>query len=1051
MIAALIRWSVENRFLVIVAALFATAWGIWAVRSTPVDALPDLSDVQVIVRTSFPGQAPQIVENQVTYPLATTMLSVPGAVTVRGYSFFGDSFVYVLFEDGTDLYWARSRVLEYLSQVQSQLPAGARPALGPDATGVGWIYTYALVDRSGRQDLAQLRALQDWFLRFELKSLPGVAEVATVGGMVRQYQVVLDPIRLAALGVTHGEVIEALRKANRETGGSVLELAETEFMVRASGYLASLADFRAIPLKLGAGGVPVQLADVADVQIGPEMRRGIAELDGEGEAVGGVVVLRSGRNARTTIAAVEQRLEELKTSLPPGVEVVTVYDRSQLIDRAVANLRGKLIEEFIVVALVCVAFLWHLRSSLVAIVSLPLGVLIAFIVMQRQGINANIMSLGGIAIAIGAMVDAAVVMIENAHKKIEAWQQAHPGETLRGPAHWQTVTAAACEVGPALFFSLLIITLSFVPVFTLQAQEGRLFAPLAYTKTYAMAAAAALSVTLVPVLMGYWIRGRIPSERRNPLNRLLIALYRPCLEFALRWPKTVLLMAAVAFATTWWPLSRMGGEFLPPLDEGDLLYMPSALPGLSAAKAAELLQRTDRLIRTVPEVERVFGKAGRAETATDPAPLEMFETAIKFRPRSEWRAGMTPERLVQELDRTVRVPGLTNIWIPPIRNRIDMLATGIKSPIGVKVAGADLAQIDAVAQAVERTARTVAGVSSALAERLSGGRYIDVRIDRHAAARYGMNIEDVQSVVAGAIGGENVGVTVEGLARFPINVRYPREWRDSVEKLRTLPVLTPTRQQITLGTIAEVSIDAGPAMLKSENGRLSGWVYVDVRGRDLASTVADLQRAVQREVKLPAGISLSYSGQFEFLERAAARLKIVVPATLGTIFVLLYLTFRRVDEAVLIMLTLPFALTGGVWLLDRLGYEMSVATGVGFIALAGVAAEFGVVMLIYLKHAWAERGEQAAALDEAIREGAVQRVRPKAMTVATILAGLLPILLGEGTGSEIMSRIAAPMVGGMITAPLISMLVIPAAYRLMRGRAASGSTERARYEINAST
>jgi len=1050
MIAALIRWSVENRFLVIVAALFATAWGIWAVRNTPVDALPDLSDVQVIVRTSFPGQAPQIVENQVTYPLAATMLSVPGAVTVRGYSFFGDSFVYVLFEDGTDLYWARSRVLEYLSQVQSQLPPGARPALGPDATGVGWIYTYALVDRSGGHDLAQLRALQDWFLRFELKSLPGVAEVATVGGMVRQYQVVLDPIRLAALGVTHGEVIEALRRANQETGGSVLELAETEFMVRASGYLASLADFRAIPLKLGKGGVPVQLGDVADVQIGPEMRRGIAELDGEGEAVGGVVVLRSGRNARTTIAAVEQRLKELKKSLPPGVEVVTVYDRSQLIDRAVANLRGKLIEEFIVVALVCVAFLWHLRSSLVAIVSLPLGVLVAFIVMQRQGINANIMSLGGIAIAIGAMVDAAVVMIENAHKKIEAWQLAHPGKTLRGPEHWQTVTAAACEVGPALFFSLLIITLSFVPVFTLQAQEGRLFAPLAYTKTYAMAAAAALSVTLVPVLMGYWIRGRIPSERRNPLNRLLIALYRPCLEFALRWPKTVLLIAVLAFATTWWPLSRIGGEFLPPLDEGDLLYMPSALPGLSAAKAAELLQRTDRLIKTVPEVERVFGKAGRAETATDPAPLEMFETAIKFRPRSEWRAGMTPEKLVQELDRTVRVPGLTNIWIPPIRNRIDMLATGIKSPIGVKVAGSDLAQIDAVAQAVERTARTVAGVSSALAERLSGGRYIDVRIDRHAAARYGMNIEDVQSVVAGAIGGENVGVTVEGLARFPINVRYPREWRDSVEKLRTLPVLTPARQQTTLGTIAEVTIDAGPAMLKSENGRLSGWVYVDVRGRDLASTVADLRRAVQREVKLPAGISLSYSGQFEFLERAAARLKIVVPATLGTIFILLYLTFRRVDEAVLIMLTLPFALTGGVWLLDRLGYEMSVATGVGFIALAGVAAEFGVVMLIYLKHAWAERGEAEGALDEAIREGAVQRVRPKAMTVATILAGLLPILLGEGTGSEIMSRIAAPMVGGMITAPLISMLVIPAAYRLMRSRSPSVSTERSARESNPS-
>lgn len=1035
MIERLIRWSVDNRFLVLIASLFATAWGVWSVTNTPVDALPDLSDVQVIIRTTYPGQAPQIVENQVTYPLTTTMLSVPGAWAVRGFSFFGDSFVYVIFEDGTDLYWARSRVLEYLNQVQSQLPATAKAALGPDATGVGWIYQYALVDRSGRHDLGQLRALQDWFLRFELKSLPGVAEVATVGGMVKQYQIVLDPLKLAALGVAHGEVSEAIAKGNQETGGSVLELGEAEFMVRAAGYLKGVEDFRAIPLRVSAGGVPVRLGDVADVQIGPEIRRGIAELDGEGESVGGVIVLRSGKNARTAIAAVHQKLTELQKSLPEGVEVVTIYDRSQIIDRAVDNLSAKLIEEFIVVALVCIAFLWHLRSSLVAIVSLPLGVLIAFVVMQRQGINANIMSLGGIAIAIGAMVDAAVVMIENAHKKVEAWQHAHPGETLRGTDHWRVMTDAACEVGPALFFSLLIITLSFIPVFTLQAQEGRLFAPLAFTKTYAMAGAAALSVTLVPVLMGLLIRGRIPSETGNPLNRMLIAIYRPLLNLALRWPKLLLLLACIVLASTWWPLAKLGGEFLPPLDEGDVLYMPSALPGLSAAKASELLQQTDRLIKTVPEVAHVFGKAGRAETATDPAPLEMFETTVQFKPRAEWRPGMTPEKLVEEMDRIVRVPGLANIWIPPIRNRIDMLATGIKSPIGVKVAGTSLAEIDRVTQAVERVAKTVPSVSSALAERLTGGRYIDVNIDRAGAARYGLNIGDVQSVVASAIGGENIGVTVEGLARFPINVRYPREWRDSVENLKQLPIFTPMGQQITLSTIASIVVSDGPPMLKSENGRPSGWVYIDARGRDLASTVADLRAAVSREVKLPPGMTLTYSGQFEFLERANARLKIVVPATLATIFVLLYLTFRRVDEALLIMLLLPFALTGGVWLLYAFDYHLSIATGVGFIALAGVAAEFGVVMLIYLKQAWAERGHAPASLDEAIRVGAVLRVRPKAMTVSVVLAGLLPILIGTGTGSEIMSRIAVPMVGGMITAPLISMFMIPAAYRLMRRRA----------------
>lgn len=1038
MIAALIRWSVANRILVLLATLFVTAWGIWSVQSTPIDALPDLSDVQVIIRTPYAGQAPQIVENQVTYPLATTMLSVPGAKTVRGYSFFGDSFVYVLFEDGTDLYWARSRVLEYLSQIQSRLPASAKPALGPDATGVGWIYQYALVDRSGGHDLAQLRALQDWFLKFELKTLPNVAEVATVGGMVKQYQVQLDPLKLASLGITQVEVSEAIGKANQETGGAVLEMAETEFIVRASGYLKTLNDFRAIPLKLGSGGVPVTLGDVATIQLGPEMRRGISELDGEGETVGGVVILRSGKNARETIAAVKTKLDELKSSLPAGVEIVTTYDRSKLIDRAVDNLSHKLIEEFIVVALVCGIFLWHLRSSLVAIISLPVGVLIAFIVMRYQGINANIMSLGGIAIAIGAMVDAAVVMIENAHKKIEAWHAANPDEELTGERHWHVMTEAAAEVGPALFFCLLIITLSFIPVFTLEAQEGRLFGPLAFTKTYAMAAAAGLSVTLVPVLMGYWIRGRIPNEQQNPLNRWLIRIYQPALDMVLRRPKITLLLALLIFVSALWPMSHLGGEFLPPLDEGDLLYMPSALPGLSAQKAAQLLQQTDRLIKTVPEVEHVFGKAGRAETATDPAPLEMFETTIQFKPHELWRAGMTQEKLVEELDRVVRVPGLTNIWIPPIRNRIDMLATGIKSPIGVKVAGTNLTEIDAATQAVERVAKGVPGVSSALAERLTGGRYIDVDIDRKAAARYGLNIADVQSIVAGAIGGENVGETIEGLARFPISVRYPREWRDSVGALEQLPIYTPLGSQITLGIVAKVKVTDGPPMLKSENARPSGWVYIDVRGRDIASVVADLRRIVSEQVKLQPGMSLSYSGQFEFLERANARLKLVVPATLLIIFVLLYLTFARFDEALLIMATLPFALTGGAWFLYLLGFNLSVATGVGFIALAGVSAEFGVIMLLYLKNAWAEREDLGDSTERglvaAIREGAVQRVRPKAMTVAVIIAGLLPILLGSGTGSEVMSRISAPMVGGMVTAPLLSLFVIPAAYRLMRRR-----------------
>ena len=1035
MIARIIEASVKARIIVLLAALVLVAVGIVALRSTAVDALPDLSDVQVIIRTTYPGQAPRIVEDQVTYPLATTMLSVPGARVVRGYSFVGDSFVYVLFEDGTDLYWARSRVLEYLSQVQGRLPEGAKASLGPDATGVGWIYEYALVDRTGRHDLGQLRSIQDWFLRYELKAVPGVAEVASIGGMVKQYQVVLNPQKLASYGVTHQAVIDGLKRGNQESGGSVLEMAEAEYIVRSTGYLASLDDFRAIPLKT-VGGTPVTLGDVATIQIGPEMRRGVAELNGQGEVAGGVIVMRQGKNAREVIEGVRARLNDLKKSLPPGVEVVTTYDRSGLIDRAVDNLTAKLVEEFIVVAFVCALFLWHARSALVAILTLPLGILGAIIAMRIQGLNANILSLGGIAIAIGAMVDAAVVMIENAHKHLEHWTRDHPDQTLAGPERWRVITTAAVEVGPALFLSLLIITFSFVPIFSLQGQEGRLFAPLAFTKTYAMAGAAVLSITLIPVLMGYLVRGRIPSESANPINRVLAHVYRPALDWVLAQPKQALVIAGLVFATSIWPISQLGGEFIPQMNEGDLLYMPSALPGISIAKAGQMLQLTDRLIKTVPEVESVFGKAGRADTATDPAPLEMFETTIRFKPKDQWRVGITQDKLIDELDRAVKVPGLANFWIPPIRNRIDMLSTGIKSPIGIKVAGANLAEIDATAHQIELVAKTVPGVSSALAERLTGGRYIDVTINRAVAARYGLNVADVQSVVSSAIGGENVGQTVEGLARYPISVRYPREIRDSVDGLRNLPVLTASQQQITLGTVANVTVSDGPPMLRTENGRPVTWIYVDGRGAPLTTIVGNLQHAIDTKVKLPPGISVSFTGQFEFLERAIERLKIVVPVTLLIIFALLYATFRRFDEAALVMGSLPFALTGGVWLLYLLGYDQSVATGVGFIALAGVSAEFGVVMLIYLKHALADRGPtpSRAEVEAAVREGALLRVRPKAMTVAVILAGLLPILFGTGTGSEVMSRIAAPMIGGMLTAPLLSMLVIPAAYLLLRRR-----------------
>jgi Cu(I)/Ag(I) efflux system membrane protein CusA/SilA len=1035
MIAALIRASVAHRVLVLIVTALLVAAALYSVVRTPIDALPDLSDTQVIVRTSYAGKPPQVVEDLVTYPLTTTMLSVPGAKTVRGYSFFGDSFVYILFDDHTDPYWARSRVVEYLNQVQSRLPAGATAALGPDATGVGWVYEYALVDRTGKTDIAQLRALNDWFLKFELKTVPDVAEVASIGGMVRQYQVVLDPDRMRQLGITQGMVMQALQKANQSSGGSVVELAETEYMVRSRGFLKSLDDFRGIPIAI-FGATPVLLRDVAFVQVGPEMRRGIAELDGQGEVAGGVVVMRSGKNARATIEGVKAKLEQIKPSLPQGVEVIDTYDRSKLIDRSIDNLKVKLAEEFIAVALVCAIFLFHLRSALVAVIALPIAVGIAFVVMRWQGLNANILSLAGIALACGAALDGVVVLLEAAHKHIEGFEHEH-GRWPTPAQRWTLVTNAAVEVGPALFFSLLVITLSFLPVFTLEAQEGRLFSPLAFTKTYTMAAAAALSVTLVPVLMGFLVRGRIPHESANPLNRFLMRIYRPALEAVLRFPKTTLAIAGFILALTAIPLTRLGGEFMPPLDEGDLLYMPSALPGLSVSKATELLQQTDRLIKTVPEVARVFGKAGRADSATDPAPLEMFETTIQFKPRHEWRASMTPDKLVEELDRAVKVPGLSNIWVPPIRNRIDMLATGIKSPVGIKVAGSDLPTIDKLATQIESVVKSVPGVSSALAERLTGGRYIDVDVDRAAAARYGMSVADVQAIVATAIGGENVGEVVSGRERFPINIRYPREIRDSLERLRTLPFVTEKGAQLLLQDVARIHLEEGPPMLRSENARLSGWVYVDVRGRDLRSVVHDMQAAAAKGVVMPAGYALSWSGQFEYLERATERMKVVVPATLAVIFTLLYLLFRKAADALLVMAAVPFSLVGGFWLVWLLGHSVSVATAVGFIALAGVAAEFGVVMLIYLENALRRRlaaGEpdNEDTLLAAIREGAVLRVRPKAMTVAIVLAGLIPMMWGHGTGSEIMARIAAPMVGGMITAPLLSMLVVPAAWYLLR-------------------
>jgi Cu(I)/Ag(I) efflux system membrane protein CusA/SilA len=1035
MIEAIIRWSVGNRFFVLLATAIIVGVGVFSVKNTPIDAIPDLSDVQVIIKTSYPGQAPQVVEDQVTYPLTTAMLSVPGAVDVRGFSFFGDSYVYVIFDEDTDLYWARSRVLEYLSQVSPSLPQAARPQLGPDATGVGWVYIYALTDPTGKHDISQLRSLQDWFLKFELQGVAGVSEVATVGGMVKQYQIKVHPDRLRAFDIPLSHIQQAIRRANQEVGASVIEMAEAEYMVRASGYISGIEDLENVPLGVNKSGTPLLLKDVADIGTGPQMRRGIAELNGEGEVVGGIIIMRSGENAQATIEAVKTRLAELESSLPEGVELVTVYDRSGLIQRAVKNLWQKLGEELLMVALVCVIFLFHLRSSLVAIISLPVGILVAFIVMYFQGLNANIMSLGGIAIAIGAMIDGAIVLIENMHKHIER-------EPLTDKNRWRIVTESAVEVGPALFFSLLIITVSFVPVFTLEAQEGRMFSPLAFTKTYAMAAAAALAITLVPVLMGYFIRGNILAENQNPLNRLIAGAYRPALRCVLEYPRLTVMVSLLAVLTGLWPLAKIGSEFMPPLDEGDLMYMPTTYPGISIGKAREVLQQTDKLIRTVPEVKTVFGKIGRAETATDPAPLTMIETFIQLKPQSEWRDGLTSADIRRELDSLVQIPGITNAWVMPIKTRIDMLATGIKTPVGIKVAGPNLGVIQGIGQQLEDILRDVPGTASVYSEKVAGGRYIMVDIDRTRAARYGLNIADVQLIIATAIGGMNITSTVEGLERYPVNVRYPQSYRESPEDLARLPVVTPSGQRIALGDVADVRIEDGPPGIKSENARLNGWTFVDLDTSDVGSYVRQARDVVSANLDLPPGYSISWSGQYEYMERAKARLSYVIPLTLAIIVVLLYMSFRSFVQVLILIGSLPLALVGSLWLMYLLDYNFSIAVGVGVIALAGVAVETGVIMLVYLEQAWVRLTEERAVLPEeidrgalcaAVLEGAGLRARPVLMTAGATIVGLLPILFGTGTGSEVMSRLAAPMVGGMISSVLLTLFVIPAIYLLWRG------------------
>ncbi len=1034
MITSIIDASLRNRFLIIIATIIIVVAGLWSMKNTPLDAIPDLSDVQVIVFTEYPGQAPQVVEDQVTYPLTTAMLAVPNAKVVRGYSFFGYSFVYIIFDDGTDMYWARSRVLEYLNYVSGRLPSGVSPSLGPDATGVGWVYEYALVDRTGNTDLAQLRSIQDWYLRYPLQTVSGVSEVASVGGYVKQYQVEVDPNALLAYNIPLSKVKRAIQRSNNDVGGKLVEMAETEYMVRGLGYIQSIDDLNVIPVGVDENGTPIRLQDVAHVHLGPELRRGVAELNGEGEVAGGVVIMRYGENAMAVIERVRQKLEELKPGLPEGVEIVPVYDRGDLITRAVENLEEKLIEEIIVVSIICILFLLHARSALVAIVSLPIGILLAFIIMKWQGINANIMSLGGIAIAIGAMVDGAIVMIENAHKHLEK-RVAEKGRELNAAERWQAVGAASREVGPALFFSLLIITVSFLPVFTLQAQEGRLFAPLAFTKTYAMAAAAILAVTLVPVLMGYFIRGKIPAEAKNPVNRFLHFIHVPSLNLAIRWRWITLTLALVLLAATWYPVNKLGSEFMPPLNEGDILYMPTTYPGVSITKAKELLQQTDKIIKSFPEVHHVFGKVGRAETATDPAPLAMLETTIRLKPKEEWPdPEKTVKELMDEMDAAINFPGLSNAWTMPIKTRIDMLSTGIKTPIGIKVSGPDLSVLEQVGGEIEQALKQMPDTLSAFADKAAGGYYLDFDIDREEASRYGLTTGDVQDVIQTAVGGMNVTHTVEGLERYPVNLRYPRELRDNLDALKRVLIPTPTGAQIPLSLVADLQLRRGPPGIKSENSRPNAWIYVDIKTSDIGGYVAEAKKVVAQQVKIPPGYNLVWSGQFEYMERAAERLRIVVPATLLLIFLLLYFNFRNITAPLVVMLSIPFGLIGGFWLIYLLGFNLSVAVVVGFIALAGVAAEIGVLVLTFIDQEIARRRHDsggrltAKEIMAAVLHGTSERVRPIAMTATAIIVGLLPIMWSSGTGSEVMQRIAAPMVGGMVTVTLLCLLVLPVIY-----------------------
>jgi Cu(I)/Ag(I) efflux system membrane protein CusA/SilA len=1032
MLEKIIEWSIKNRVLVILLTALAIGYGVYSLFSTPVDAIPDLSDVQVIIYTEDQGQSPRIIEDQITYPLTTSLISVPGAKVVRGYSFFGYSLVYVIFKDGTDIYWARSRVLEYLNYAQKRLPQGITPILGPDASGVGWVYEYALT--SDKHSLQELRSYQDWYLKYALSTVPGVSEIASIGGYVKQYQITVDPSKLQAYNIPISDIDMAIKNGNTDAGGEVIEMGEMEFMIRGLGYIKSIEDIKNIPVKMDMGsGVPVRIGDIANVTLGPQMRRGLSELDGEGEVAGGIIVMRHGENARSVIKGVEKKLQELKNGLPSDVKITPVYDRSGLIDRAIDNLTHKLIEEMIIVALVCAIFLFHVRSAMVAVFTLPTAILISFIIMRMQGINANIMSLGGIAIAIGAMVDAAIIMIENAHKHLEHEKEKPLTEQMQ---HWQVIVTSAKEVGPALFWSLLVITVSFIPVFALEAQEGRLFKPLAFTKTYSMAAAAILAITIVPVLMGYFIRGKIKPEHENPVNRFLINVYHPVVQWVLKHTKTVLVGAIILVAITIVPFTKLGSEFMPPLYEGDLLYMPTTMPGVSITKAKELLQQTDKIIRSFPEVKSVFGKVGRAETATDPAGLDMIETTIQLKPEKEWRKGMTVDKLINELDASIKFPGLTNSWTMPIKTRTDMLSTGIKTPIGIKISGPDLDMLQKIGSEVEAAVRTVPHTTSAFAERAVGGNYLDIKIDRPIAARYGLNINDIQSVIQTALGGMNLTTTVEGLERYPVNLRYSRELRDNVNAIRRVLVSAENGQQIPLGQVASFEINKGPMVIRSEGSRPNSWVFVDIRGIDIGSYIKQAQQKVSESVHLPTGYNLVWSGEFEYMQHMKQRLMIVIPMTLFIIMLIIFLNTKSMVKTAIVMLAVPFSLVGAIWLLFLLGYNTSLAVWVGLIALAGLDAETGVIMLLYLEQAFDSVKKKGVltleSLKEAIDHGAVKRVRPKIMTASVIIAGLLPIMWSHGAGSDVMKRIAAPMIGGVITSVMMELLVYPAIYFLWK-------------------